>query len=181
MPGLYDQLGHVLTPSSGISNAGPVSGATKTAPLPVALQPLALRGPGGIVDALLGIEQRWRIQLDWEYLPLRGGYEASLKGCVPVLVNNLTWACSDYELIADDLKLINSLHSQADSTVTGVREQRVPVGCCPTRFDDGPACGEQLKVSPWAAEIRCAGCGTRWPRAEWLTLGATLRGLSAAV
>ena len=180
MPDLYKRLGDALTPSTGLSNAGPVSGATKTAPLPVALQPLSLRGPGGIVDALLGIEQRWRIQLDWDQLPHRGSYENTLKGCVPVLRNSISWICDRYDLVADDLKLINSLHQQADAVVNGTREAKVPVGCCPTRLENSPACGEQLRVSPWAPEIRCAGCGTRWARTEWLKLGATLRGLSAA-
>lgn len=180
MPALYGQLGDVLTPGAGSGNAGPVSGATKTPPLPAALQPLSLRGPGGIVSQLLGIEERWRIQLDWEPLPFRGSYEQTLPGCVTVLVNNLPWACAEYGLVADDLKLINSLHRQAEGAVTGVWEQRVPVGCCPARVDAGPACGEQLQVSPWAAEIRCGGCGTRWPRTEWLKLGAVMRGLPAA-
>jgi hypothetical protein len=176
-PGLYQQLERALAPGATASAGGRVT-ASRSAPLPVALQPLSLRGPGGIVSMLLGIEQRWRIQLDWTLLPQRGGYEKSLAGTVTVIANNLPWACSDYPDVAADLKLISSLHQQADSAVNGTRDQRVPIGCCPAVSEEtGVACGERMKVSPWASAIRCGGCGTQWGRDEWLRLGAAMRGL----
>jgi hypothetical protein len=182
MPSLYRNLGDKLTPATQASNTGRVSGSSGAAPLPAALTPLDLRGPGGIVSSVLGIEQRWRIQLDWEPLPFRGDYESSLSGCVTMLVNNLPWACEQYADVGADLRLISSLHAQADSTVTGQWEVRVPVGCCPAQPEDGgPACGERLKVSPWAMEIKCRGCGARWGRSEWLQLGATIRGIDIPV
>lgn len=178
LPALYEQLEAALQPARAGGNGGRVS-AGRTAPLPVALQPLTLRGPGGIVSMLLGIEQRWRIQLDWSQLPLRGGYETTLAGTAKVVADNLPWACDRYDLVADDLKLIGSLHRQANAVVTGEREVRVPVGLCPTVDEStGAVCGERLKVSPWAHAIRCGGCGSRWGREDWLRLGAVLRGLS---
>ncbi|MEV7770564.1 hypothetical protein [Kitasatospora sp. NPDC086791] len=182
MPHLYRQLGDKLVPGSRTDNAGPVTGSPSSARLGAALTPLDLRGPGGIVSLLLGIEQRWRIHLDWAQLPERGGYESSLAGCVTMLVNNLPWACEQYTDIGADLRLIGSLHAQAESTVTGQWEAKVPVGYCPAAPEDGgPACGERLKVSPWAMEIKCRGCGARWGRSEWLQLGATLRGIDLPV
>lgn len=181
-PGFYDRLAAALRPGSTPTAAGHVTGATRSAPLPVALQPLSLRGPGGIVDMLLGIESRWRNALPgWDQAPARGGYEASLNGCVPVLVNAVGWACDSYPEVDADLKLINSLHQQADAVVNGVRESRVPIGCCPTVNDQQVACGEKLRVSPFANEIRCTGCGTRWDRGEWLRLGAMLQGFPMPV
>lgn len=178
LPALYEQLEAALQPGRAGGNGGRVS-AGRTAPLPVALQPLTLRGPGGIVSMLLGIEQRWRIQLDWSQLPLRGGYEVTLAGTAKVVADNLPWACDQYDLVADDLKLIGSLHRQANAVVTGEREVRVPLGLCPTVDEGtGAVCGERLKVSPWAHTIRCGGCGSRWGREDWLRLGAALRGLS---
>ncbi|MDJ0342266.1 hypothetical protein QMK19_03570 [Streptomyces sp. H10-C2] len=177
LPNLYTQLEAALTPGRSGGNMGrAVTG--RAAPLPVALQPLNLRGPGGIVSMLLGIEQRWRIQLDWEQLPQRGGYEPSLAGTVVVIAANLSWACDKYEGVADDLKLIGSLFAQATSAVTGEHDVRVPIGACPTKNEEtGAVCGERLKVSPWAPLIRCGGCGTQWARDEWLRLGAAMRGL----
>jgi len=131
---------------------------------------------------LLGIEQRWRIALDWEQLPVRGGYEASLAGTVEVIVNNMRWACAEYPYVAPDLKLIGVLHRQAEAIVNDVPDQRVPIGVCPVVDDEtGAPCGERLKVSPFALLIRCNGCGTRWGRDEWLRLGAELRGLPEPV
>lgn len=176
-PALYKELERVLRPGATPSSGGRVT-ATRSAPLPVALQPLSLRGPGGIVSMLLGIEQRWRIDLDWNYLPQRGGYEKSLAGTVTVIVNNLPWACDKYKPVADDLKLIGTLHAQATSAITGERDVRVPIGCCPVADEEsGQVCGEKLKVSPWALTIRCGGCGGQWQRDEWLRLGAIIRGL----
>ena len=180
-PVLYRELGATLRPGSTPGSGGRVS-VGRAAPLPVALGPLSLRGPGGIVSMLLGIEQRWRIALDWERLPERGGYETSLAGTVRVIVNNLPWACSEYPYVGPDLKLIASLHRQADSAVNGERDQRVPIGHCPVVDEEtGAPCGERLKVSPWAASIRCGGCGTKWGRDEWLRLGAAIRGLPTVV
>ncbi|NUP47532.1 MAG: hypothetical protein HOW97_09495 [Catenulispora sp.] len=181
LPALYRQLETVLQPSRSGGSTGRTP-AGRTAPLPVALQPLNLRGPGGIVSMLLGIEQRWRIALDWTYLPQRGGYEPTLDGTTAVIVNNLPWACDQYTDIAADLMLIGSLHTQAVQAVTGERDVRVPVGACPViREDTGVACAQPLKVSPWASAIRCTGCGTSWRRDEWLWLGAVIRGLPAPV
>lgn len=178
-PHLYRALEAALRPC-GISGAGGRVTTSRGAPLPVALQPLSLRGPGGIVSMLLGIEQRWRAALDWELLPERGGYEASLDGTAKMIGDNLRWACAEYAYVAPDLKLIGSLHRQADSAVNGERDQRVPIGMCPVVDEEtGAACRERLKVSPWALNIRCGGCGTKWDRDEWLRLGAALRGLPA--
>lgn len=179
LPALYAQLEACLQPGRTGGSGRTSSG--RTAPLPVALQPLNLRGPGGIVSMLLGIEQRWRVELDWNVLPQRGGYEATLAGTATVVADNLPWACDKYALVSDDLKLIGLLFNQASSAVTGERDVRVPLGLCPTVPEGGgPACGERLKVSPWAPAIRCGGCGTQWGRDEWLRLGAAMRGLQIA-
>jgi hypothetical protein len=181
LPTLYRQLEAALQPGRAGGSAGRAP-ASRTAPLPVALQPLNLRGPGGIVSMLLGIEQRWRIELDWALLPQRGGYEPTLDGTAKVIANNLPWACDGYVEVATDLMLISSLHGQATSAVTGEHDVRVPIGSCPVANEETKAvCGQALKVSPWAPSIRCGGCGTVWRRDEWLRLGAVIRGLPVPV
>lgn len=179
-PGFYRALEAALRPSGTAGATGRVT-TSRGAPLPVALQPLSLRGPGGIVDMLLGIEQRWRIWLDWDRLPDRGNYETTLALTVEVIGNNLPWACAEYPNVAADLKLIGILHRQANAIVNDVPDQRVPIGHCPTISEETRApCGERLKVSPWALNIRCTGCGTKWDRDEWLRLGAAIRGIPMA-
>lgn len=179
MTELYQQLGAALAPGAAASqNTGHVTGATRTPPLPVNVTALDLRGPGGIVTLLLDIEDSWRRTLGWTTATFRGSAEQALPVVVGFLANNVGWACGMYEEVATDLRTIRQLHQRATAVVTGQREQRVPVGCCPTvNPSTGDVCRERLKVSPWGLQIRCNTCGTTWHRDEWLRLGAELRGL----
>lgn len=174
----YPQLAEKLHPgSSGGSNTGHVTGATRTAPLPLAIGALDLIAPGGVVTKLRTIEDDWRKTLGWTIAPFRGNDTQTLTAVIPFLRNNIGWACDRYEDVAEDLKLIRILHGRVDAVINGRKEAQVPVGCCPVVTADQVPCGEKLKVSPFACEIKCVGCGTRWARDEWLRLGATLRGL----
>lgn len=167
-PALYRQLESALRPGSTSGVGGRVT-VSRGAPLPVALQPLSLRGPGGIVSMLLGIEERWRIQLDWSRLPVRGGYEKSLAGAVQFLSNNLPWACDKYERVAEDLDLIGHLHSQARNIATGEKARLVNVTCRAV-YDDGTECGERLPININRSFAICQHCGARWGREEWVRL-----------
>lgn len=180
LPGLYQGLEAALAP--GAAHSGSRVTATRNPPLPAALQPLNLRGPGGIVTELQFIEDSWRRTLGWTIAPFRGSLQQTVGPVVAFLTANLPWACDSFEEVADDLKVIGRLHNQATSAVTGERDTRVPIGCCPTINEDtGAGCGEKLRVSPWALVIRCTSCGASWQRDEWLRLGATLRGLPVPV
>jgi hypothetical protein len=175
---MYGQLRGKLVPAlSTADNAGHVTGATRSAPLPVSLGALDLIAPGGIATKLQSIEDDWRKTLGWTVAPFRGNAEQTLESVIPFLRNNLPWACSMYEDVSEDLKLIGILHRRTDAVIHGQREARVPVGYCPTVSDSGEVCGEGLRVSPWALQIRCNGCGTSWHRDQWLRLGAVMRGL----
>lgn len=178
--GLYQQLGDVLVPSGAINNSGPVSGST-AAPLPVTQEALDLRGPGGIVSTLVGIELRWLAANNFTAPGFRGDYQQELPKSVQALLNLLPWACDEYPNVAADLQRIDTIHGRASSAITGERHVRVPVGCCPTVSSAGVPCGEQLRVSPWAMEIRCKGCDTRWPHDQWIPLGAKIQGFAMPI
>jgi hypothetical protein len=175
---LYGRLADVLVPGAAPSNGGRVV-TSKSAPLPAALTPLDLRGPGGIVSVLVGIEIRWLTAVGFTLPGFRGSYEQELPQAVKVLVNQLPWACDAFEDVADGLRKISSLHGRATAAVTGERDVRVPLGTCPTVVDEttGEVCGSKLRVSPWAAVIRCGLCNTQWGRDEWLRLGSAMCGL----
>lgn len=180
---LYGRLADVLTPGAAPANAGRVT-TSKTPPLPVALQPLNLRGPGGIVSVLVGIEIRWLTANHFTLPGFRGSYEQELPVCIKVLVNQLPWACDEYEYVAEDLKLISGLHGQATSAITGERDIRVPLGTCPTVIDttSGELCGAKIQVSPWSPSIQCGQCKTRWGQGvDWLRLGAAMQGFPMPV
>jgi hypothetical protein len=174
---LYGQLASVLQPGAAPSGGGRVT-TSKAAPLPVALQPLSLRGPGGIVGELQVIEDAWRKALCWTVASWRGSIEETLPHVIKFLANNVGWACDAYEEIADDLRVISRLHGQATSAITGERDVRVPIGVCPIIVDEstGELCGAKIRMSPWAPVIRCTTCGTTWGKADWLRLGAAMQG-----
>ena len=173
----YPQVSTKLAPAgAGSDNAGHVTGATRTAPLPVSLGALDLLGPGGVATQLGVIEDDWRKTLGWTIAPFRGNAEQAIAVVVPFLLNNVGWACARYQDVAEDLKTIRILHSRVDSLVNGRKEPQLPVGGCPTVTADGVVCGDRLRVSPFAAEIRCGGCGTRWARDQWIGLGAAIQG-----
>jgi Zn finger protein HypA/HybF involved in hydrogenase expression len=186
LPALYEKLGECLAPGRA-GDSGKVSGATRTAPIPVSLAALDLRGPGGMTSTLLSIEDSWRTALGWGH-PVRtdgtrvfsagrSNPELDLPKVVRFLTNNLPWACDRYEEAAYDLAEIGKLHSRAQAVISGVRRRRVPLGCCPTLTPAGTACGAQLHVDPSALEIKCRDCGARWHRDSWLKLGAAMREL----
>lgn len=187
LPGLYQQLGDKLAPTAVSDSNGKVS-TTRIAPLPVALGPLDLLAPGGMAAKLAAIEDDWRSVLGRPAGPRRdrirvfATWRSNPSSDVPMhtnfLIINLQWACERYEEVAYDLGVIRDLHDQAQGMVTGWRDPRVPIGCCPAvDKETGQACGTRLKVTPGALEIRCHVCGARWDRNEWLRLGAQMRGL----
>lgn len=174
---LYGQLASVLQPGAAPSGGGRVA-TSKSAPLPVALQPLSLRGPGGIVGELQAIEDAWRKALGWTIAPWRGSVEQTLPHVVKFLGNNVGWACDSYEDVTEDLRVISRLHGQATSAITGERDVRVPIGVCPITVDEstGEQCGATIRMSPWAPTIRCGTCGTTWGKKDWLRLAAVMQG-----
>lgn len=181
-PGLYDQLSDVLAPGAAASGGGKVT-TSKSAPLPVSETALSLRGPGGIVSVLVGIEIRW-LEANRFTLPgFRGSYEQELPKCTKVLINNLPWACHEYPDVADSLGKISRLHGQATDAVTGERRIQVPIGTCPTVVDasTGELCGTPLRMSPWDTSIRCRTCNAQWGKDMWLRLGATIQGFPMPV
>jgi DNA-directed RNA polymerase subunit RPC12/RpoP len=168
LPDLYADLGGALIPSSSASRGARV-GASKTAPLPVALQPLHLRTNGGIVTELQAIEDSWRKAAKRTVATFSGSSEQTLATTVTFLRINLQWACWDYEGVADDLDSINKLYWQAKNTITGEQPRLITVHCR-YLFDDSTECGEPLQVDINRTSAKCQVCGTRWGQAEWMGL-----------
>lgn len=55
----------------------------------------------------------------------------------------------------------------------------IPIGSCPVLLEDeegNPApCGHPLRANPvHLRDVVCWNCGARWPREQWLLLGATI-------
>lgn len=168
LPDLYDQLATALTPGSAHSDSGKVK-ASKSAPLPVSLHVLSMRGPGGVVSELIAIEDAWRAALRWTSTPFRGSYEQAIRGTVGFLANNVGWACDAYQEVSFDLDVIRKVHSQSQTVVTGERRRRIGVTCL-AEYDDGRQCGAELRIDIGVPVTRCRECGAEWGREHWVRL-----------
>lgn len=171
----YRKLADYLAPGSA-GGGQPVSGGSTEAPLPVRVEVLNLRGPGGIVGVLAGHEDDWRAWLGWTRRPFRGDMEQTLDGTVTFLERNWTWCADKHpapEVFAQDVRyLVDTcrLHTEGRSDV------RV-IGECPVQVVNGTTgvCGAKLFAAPYLKVIRCFKCRTEWEEKDWLKLARMMR------
>jgi hypothetical protein len=177
IPGLYRLLAAVLEPGS--ATTARVSGS-RTPPIPARVEPLSLRGRGGIIAILATWETDWRERRGLPPVPARAGVEQLLTGDQAVddvsafLRAHLDWAIDHHPAVdafAGEVREIVDSCYQA----VGARNDLMRVGRCPTVDDDSETtCGQILYADPYAHTIRCTRCNADWPRARWLILGQTL-------
>jgi DNA-directed RNA polymerase subunit RPC12/RpoP len=178
LPLLYADLGtHALQPGTGIRTAR-VTGASKTAPLPVSLHTLTLRGPGGIITLLQDVEDSWRRARRSRIHEQASVTDKALANIVTYLSINLAWACESYEDIADDLDTISRLYWQARNALSGKPPRLIPVRCR-LLYDDGQECGAEMLVDINRTSAKCGECGTRWGSHEWMDLFEAVRQTAA--
>ncbi len=172
LPHWYARLEGVLAPGSG--PGGQRVATSRFGQLNVRVEPLSLRAWGGMASCLLGWENAWRGELEWEWAPFRGSAAQTVAGCVRFLTANWPWAADssqEPDRFAGD---VNDLTSQCRAQVQGPSDTR-RIGLCPTKAPDGYACGTALYAHPYVDAIRCRGCETEWPRTAWLHLASLLR------
>jgi len=174
LPGLYALMGAVLAPGTA-GDRSRVSG-TRTAPLPVRLEPLSLRARGGIVTTLALWEAHVRAECGLSEGTVRGISGRDLAAIVLFLRARLPWMTDHYtqvEKFGYDLQdIINDCHATA-----GILPTMMRVGDCPNLLADGDPCGVALYADPYADQIQCRWCRWTWFRPQWVALGKKLRGI----
>lgn len=182
-----------LTPGrSGRGSNDPVVKTSKTsAPSPVVVSTVNLLGAGGVVHTLqrwvrewyadLGFRQPiWRGQHHFVVLVAPGNQKVrrpgQLDNTARALLNNLPWAAENRQDFGDFLRDVRGFVHDANSAVdpTATRPLRIQVGRCPGKKND-LVCNAQLMADPYAPAIRCANCGTSWPRRSWPSLRQAMR------
>jgi len=171
LPGLYALMGAVLAPGTA-GDRSRVSG-TRTAPLPVRLEPLSLRARGGIVTILATWEVDWR-DLRGLTEANRGTSERDLSAIVLWLRAHLPWAIEEHAAVDEFAAEVRDIVRQCRAAA-GLLPSMMRIGACPALVGD-TACEAALYADPMAKEIRCR-CGARWGRGQWMLLGKTLRGV----
>jgi hypothetical protein len=104
IPGLYALMGAVLAP--GTAGGGAHVSGTRTAPLPVRLEPLSLRARGGIITILATWEADWRETREMTAAQ-RGIRDRDLGAIVLWLRAHLPWAIEHHPAIqefADEMR-----------------------------------------------------------------------------
>ncbi|MEU3990109.1 hypothetical protein AB0F24_17330 [Streptomyces platensis] len=163
--GLYATLAATLEPRTGTDNAR-VSGS-RSAPLPLRLEPLSLSARGGVVTVLQTWLVDWHEQLGWTHPRWNGGLQQQLDQVVHALRINLEWAASEHPAFGDFSAEVAALVRSCQRQVTGEKPERRIAVACP--------CGGTLRVTISTPGARCGGCGTQYARADVLELPLAIR------
>ena len=158
--GLYARLATRLMPGRGGDSV--VVSASRTAPLPLRLEPLNLMARGGVVTVLQDWLVDWHEQLGWRYPRWNGGLQQQLDEVVRALRVNLEWAASSHPAFGEFALEVTSLVRQCERQITGERQERPIAVACP--------CGTVLRVTVSTSGARCRGCDTQYARGEVLDL-----------
>lgn len=175
IPVLYRMLADVLEPGAAVGTR--VSGS-RTAPIPVRLEPLSLRARGGIIAILATWETDWRDRRGWAPVPARADREQLVDGdqaladIVRFLSAHLPWAVRSHPAVDEFAGEIGDIVG-ACLRVLGLVNNAYRIGQCPAQLGTR-TCGRVLYADPYATAIRCDRCHTEWPRTRWLLLGATI-------
>lgn len=163
--GLYAKLATVLAPGSG---GGAVRVASsRTAPLPLRLEPLSLTARGGIITILQTWLVDWHERLGWRHPRWEGGLQEQCDQVVKALRINLDWAAADHPAFVEFTREVSDLVRQCERQITGERAERPIAVACP--------CGTVLRVTVSTPGVRCRGCGTQYGRTEVLDLPLATR------
>jgi hypothetical protein len=172
IPGHYALMGAVLAP--GTAGGGAHVSGTRTAPLPVRLEPLSLRAKGGMVTVMASWEVDWRETLGWDP-GYRGGGQQDLAAIVLWLRAHLPWAVESHPAVNEFAAEVRDLLHQCKAAA-GLLPRMMRIGDCPNVPDgEQEPCATALYADPMGDAIRCRRCGARWPRGQWMLLGETLR------
>ncbi|WP_369274504.1 hypothetical protein AB5J55_35305 [Streptomyces sp. R11] len=158
--GLYAQLATRLMPGRG--GDGPVVSVSRTAPLPLRLEPLSLMARGGVVTVLQTWQVDWHEHFGWGHPRWNGDLQQQLDEVVRALRGNLEGAASTHPAFWDFSVEVSGLVRQCERQITGERQERPIAVACP--------CGTVLRVTVSTPGARCRGCDTQYDRSAVLDL-----------
>ena len=158
--GLYARLADSLTPGSG--GGGPVVSGSRTAPLPVRLDPLSLAARGGVITILQTWLIDWHDLLGYRHPRWDGDLQQQLDQVVHRLRVLLPWAAEAHGAFDEFAGEIAKIRRQCE-TATGSEKppRRIGVAC---------TCGRTLKVTLDTAGVRCPDCSAQYGHSEALRL-----------
>jgi len=161
--GLYARLSASLHPGSG--SGGPAVSGSRTAPLPLRLDPLSLAARGGVVTILQTWLIDWHDLLGYRHPRWEGGLQQQCDQVVKRLRVLLPWAAERHGAFDEFAREVGQLRRQCEVHVTGEKP--------PFQFGVTCPCGTVLRITLDTPGRRCSGCGEQYGLEE-------LRGLPLA-
>ncbi|EPD94566.1 hypothetical protein HMPREF1486_03119 [Streptomyces sp. HPH0547] len=156
--GLYARLATVMQPGT-LRDTNRVTGS-RTAPLPIRLEPLSLAARGGVVTIL----QTWLVDihehLGWRHPRWEGDLQQQLNQAVDRLRHRglLTWAAENHPAFAELYTEVRDLVAACRNQVSGEPPaRRVTVVC--------PLCDATMRITLDTPGRRCT-CGQQYGWAE---------------
>lgn len=171
LPLLYRLLQHELQPSAG----GPSYGRVRLveAPLPVAGDVLALRGPGGIVGVLEDWWSAMQASRSGTAPVIAGTYDDRASAAAGRLAFHLDYIVT-WEQAPQFATEIRRLDEQALAIVcpADTLERGTRLGPCPAADPDGAVCGAVLRHYRSSSAVTCPWCEVVYPPSSWALLKA---------
>jgi hypothetical protein len=158
--GLYARLSGRLMPGS--SSGGPSVSGSRTAPLPLRLEPLSLMARGGVVTILQTWLIDWHELLGWTHPRWQGDLQQQCDQAVKALRINLNWAAAEHPAFAEFAQEVGQLRRQCEQQITGEKPPRRVTVLCP--------CGGTMRVTLDTPGAKCPGCSEQYGHAEVLQL-----------
>lgn len=152
--GLYARLSASLRPGS--SAGGPAVSGSRTAPLPVRLEPLSLAARGGVVTILQTWLIDWHEALGYRHPRWDGDLQQQLDQAVGRLRILLPWAAEAHGAFDEFAREISQLRRQCETATGGERG--------PRKFGVTCECGATLKITIESPGKRCDACGAQYDR-----------------
>lgn len=158
--GLYARLSGRLMPGSG--SGGPAVSGSRTAPLPLRLEPLSLIARGGVVTILQTWIVDWHELLGYQHPRWEGGLQQQCDQAVNRLRTLLPWAAERHPAFDEFAREIGQVKRQCEAQVTGERPPRRVYVICP--------CQQRLGFTLDTPSLRCPNCQQQHGHSDLLDL-----------
>lgn len=170
LPVLYRGLAPLLTPSASIGQGR--TGKGGPAPIPVTLDVLDIRGPGGMTSLLESWVDAVRHERRRPEQPHNGSPQGRVDRATGELLGHLPWIAVSWSEAGEFAREIQELARSVSSIIrpAAPTERGTRVGRCPAQHEDGTLCGAVLRLGHGERVVTCAWCGTSYPPATWIGL-----------
>lgn len=169
LPVLYRGLGALLTPAGGASQGR--SGKGGPAPIPVALDVLDVRGPGGMAGLLESWVDAVRHDRGRPEPEHTGSPEGRVDRACGELLGHMPWIAVSWPEAGEFAGEIRELARSVASMIRPPAPDRGErIGNCPAVDPSGALCGAVLRLASGEKAVRCEWCGNQYPPYTWAQL-----------